>query len=105
MGSKRNKIKLKITTIGRGIVAASSFRECTSLKAVWISVNTTRIFAGSTGGTRKPFTGCTNLTDIYTDAISKKLNWGSYFNYTDTSTQATVHYGYSEADFDALVVE
>lgn len=103
------KLKIKANKIGSSTSSggAASFRGCTGLKAIWIpksySGNTT-IYAGTNAETRVPFWGCTQLADIYTNADSKPSTWGTYFANTGSSTQATVHYGVSEADFDALTV-
>ena len=77
------------------------FNNCTGLTKLYIPSTVTTISA--TSYRLSPFNGCTNLTDIYTDATEKPAGWGQYFNYTGTSTQATVHYGVTEEEFDAIV--
>ena len=44
------------------------------------------------------------VTDIYTDATSKPSRWGTYWNKTSSTsnTYATVHYGVSRAEYEAL---
>lgn len=78
----------------------NSFDSCAGLNKLWINKEST-IPASSVFDS--PFYECSNLTDIYTDATEKPSGWGEYFNYTNFSTQATVHYGVSEAEFDAIV--
>ena len=97
-----SKFKINVQKIGTGSTSGTQrvFQNCTSLQKVWISSNTQDIKASSS--TYAPFNGCTALTDIYTDAESQPSGWGAYWNYTASSTQATVHWGVSEAEFDAL---
>lgn len=87
--------------IGDDAANAESFNGCTGLQKVWIS-NAGNIYSGAIGSTILPFRNCTNLTDIYTPLTEKPSNWGNAFNYINESTAATVHYGVSEAEFDAL---
>ena len=96
------KLKIKAKGIGAANTASKVFGNCTGLKAVWISGICTNIMGNSYN--YAPFNGCSNLTDIYTDATSKPVNWSAFWNYTANGTQATVHWGFSEADFDALTV-
>ena len=96
------KLKIKTKGIGAANTASKVFGNCTGLKAVWISSICTNIMGNAYN--YAPFNGCSNLTDIYTDATSKPPLWSNYWNYTANGTQATVHWGVSEADFDALTV-
>ena len=96
------KLKIKTNTIGAANTASKVFGNCTGLKAVWISSSTNQIYGSSY--TYAPFNGCSNLTDIYVEAASKPPAWSSAWNYTANGTQATVHWGVSEAEFDALTV-
>lgn len=84
-----------------GVIGTSSFSNNTSITKVFISKTVAIIDANSSS--YSPFYGCTNLTDIYTSATEKPANWDTYFNYTGSSKQATVHYGVSEEEFDAIV--
>lgn len=79
----------------------NAFPECYGLQKVWVNKEAT--IPASDSALNSPFYECSNLTDIYTDATEKPSGWGDYFNYTSFSTQATVHYGVSEAEFDAIV--
>lgn len=78
----------------------NAFTGCYNLKKVWINKE-------STLSANNPFTSiftyAYSLTDIYTDATEQPSTWGPYFNYADATEQATVHYGVSEAEFDAIV--
>lgn len=78
-----------------------AFSACYSLQKVWVNKEAT--IQASDDASNSPFWDCSNLTDIYTDATEKPSGWGDYFNYTFFGTQATVHYGVSEAEFDAIV--
>ncbi|MBQ7439042.1 MAG: leucine-rich repeat protein [Paludibacteraceae bacterium] len=78
----------------------NSIVSCVNLKKVWINKEST---LSATNPSMGIFAGCSKLTDIYTDATEKPSTWGPYFNYINSATQATVHYGVSEAEFDAIV--
>ena len=82
-------------------IANFAFSGCSNLKKVWISKNCPTIQAA--GYTSGPFYNCTSLTDIYTDATENPSGWGNYFDCVNRSMAATVHYGVSEAEFDAIV--
>lgn len=97
-----NKLKIFTPKIGTASSSSGSFKGCTTLKAVWISNTANYIYASSVANA--PFNGCTNLTDIYTNASAKKSNWGTYWNYKASNSQITVHYDVSEEDFDALEI-
>lgn len=77
--------------------------NCTALKKVWISSNCRYFWASSLSNA--PFAGCSALTDIYCEASEQPANWGAYFNATGSGTTATVHWGVSEADFDAIIAQ
>lgn len=78
----------------------NAFTSCYNLKKVWVNKEAT-LTANQPSLT--PFAYDYSLTDIYTDATEKPSGWGDYFNYIDSTTQVTVHYGVSEAEFDAIV--
>lgn len=101
-GSFQNCTNLALTSLPDGItkIRNYAFQNCTGLKKLWIPQGCTTISASSVSSA--PFNDCTNLTDIYTDAPSKQSGWGDYFNYTNTNTQATVHYNVTKAEFDAM---
>lgn len=94
------KIKYLAITCSSSI-EVYAFQGCSNLKKVWINKECPIIQA--TGTTNGPFYNCTSLTDIYTDAIGNPSGWGNYFDCINGSTAATVHYGVSEAEFDAIV--
>lgn len=97
------KLKIKrggTSSSSGGRIQMQTFQGCTGLEKVWISKDIYTLTA--TSQTRAPFSGCTALTDIYTDASNKPSDWGRYFAYTNTEVAATVHYGISADDFDAL---
>lgn len=87
-------------------IDTKDFYNCSNLKEVHIPSSVTRIKDG-TGYTNVganghpadsnkfgdlPFYGCTNLT-IYCEATSKPSGWDTYWNYIDSTTQATVLWG------------
>ena len=74
--------------------------DLAALTKVWIGANCTTI-TGSTSS-NGVFQEATALTDIYCAADKAANNWGYYWNYTSTTTRATVHWGVTEAEFDAL---
>lgn len=83
------------------IIESNAFNNCTNLSKIWITKNCKTMEASRAN--RGPFRDCTNLKHIYTDASSKLSGWEAYWNYTGDSTKATVHYGVSKAQFEALL--
>lgn len=84
------------------IINRNAFGSCRSLKTVFFSKNIGQILAPAANNS-PPFYLCTSLTDIYTDAPEKPSGWSDYFNYMSASGFATVHYGVSEEEYDAIV--
>ena len=91
---------INAATLGNGNTSVACFRSCTALKNVWIGEDCTKIFG--TSSSSRPFDGCTALTDIYCEADSKPADWSNYWNYISASTQATVHWGVSRAEAEAI---
>lgn len=81
-------------------IGSNAFMGC-ALPHIWLSNDTTTIAATSASGA--PFRNCTQLTDIYCEAASKPAGWQNYWNYTNSNTQATVHWGVSKAEYDEIV--
>lgn len=96
---------LALTSLPEGIssIGQSAFYGCTNLKKIWIPKGCMKITASSAA--YSTFYNCTNLTDIYTDATEKLSGWDTYWNYTGDSTQATVHYNVTKAEFEAMFTE
>jgi len=92
--TKLIKLKCWCTWLG-----SASFKSCTGLTKIWIPSACATIAASVVNDS--PFYGCTNVV-IYTNASSKLAGWSTYWNYTGDSTQATVNYNITEAQFDAL---
>jgi hypothetical protein len=88
-------VKINAYSVGR-----SAFYNNKKLKRVWLSSAVLDMSNTSFGDAQ--FANCTALTDIYCEAAEKPSGWGNYWNYITSSSQATVHWGVSEADFDAL---
>lgn len=99
-----NKFKCKWKNIGECFFGHLYNADGTDKEAVkfWISKDTTIPAAYSNDGIFYSYSNSNVSIDIYTDAESKPDNWGNYFNYITYNTQATVHYGISESEFDAL---
>lgn len=78
-----------------------AFTSCNKLSKIWIpgSCNSISVPIKS----QAPFYNCYQLKDIYTSATEKPSGWQTYFDYTGSSTQATVHYGVSKEEFEAIV--
>lgn len=94
--------KLKIRGADFGTMTTNrNCDRCTSLQHVWISQDCQTITANNSSNA--PFSGCSALTDIYCEAASQPSGWSQYWNYKTTYGQATVHWGVSESDFDAIV--
>lgn len=93
-------MKIKCQQLGTG---TKIFQKCSKLTKVWISSNCTTITVSSSASSH--FAGCPDTLEIYTDATEKLSGWDTYFNKTGTSgsVEATVHYGVSEAEFDAII--
>ena len=82
-------------------IYSKAFVSCMKLSKIWIPDTCTSISAPIKS--QAPFYTCHQLKDIYTSATEKPVGWEQYFNYTDSSTQATVHYGVSKEEFDAII--
>lgn len=93
--------KIRAGTMGVGTVSQQIFGNCTALTNVWISEDCITMLAS--GAMSAPFYGCNSLTDIYCEHASQPAGWSQYWAYISTSTQATVHWGVSESDFDNLI--
>lgn len=94
--TKMTKLKIKFASVG-----GAAFAYCSGLTTCWISSECTTIDASSKYNLL--FGYCSRLTAIYTDAAEKPAGWGTYFNYTQLGSTATVHYGVTEAEYDELV--
>ena len=90
-------IKIKVAAMYR-----TTFMGCTNLTKAWISNNCQTISCAGQASW-SPFSGCTSLTDIYCEASEAPAGWGPAFANTSSSTQATVHWGVSESDFDQII--
>jgi len=85
-----------------GALATQCFRGCSNMERVWLDGRISSIYAQTAGGTGSVFYDCSSLTDIYTDATEKPSGWGQYFAYTSASNVATVHYGVSLEEYEAM---
>jgi hypothetical protein len=92
--------KLKVAKVDTDMYS-QTFYSCRELEHVWIGAHCTAIKSTSWNDT--PFNYCTALTDVYCEAAEQPADWGAYWNYKDQNTQLTVHWGVSEAEFDAIV--
>ena len=86
--------------LGSTSTANQAFGSCIKLKNVWIGEDCVNVPASSYSAA--PFYGCTALTDIYCEVYSKPSGWGNYWHYKNASTQATVHWGVSRAEAEAI---
>lgn len=80
-------------------IGSSAFRN-TSLSKIWIPKSVTVI--SSPGRANSPFYECSGLTDIYCEAESQPPGFASYWNFTDSTTRATVHWGVSKEEYEEL---
>lgn len=103
------KLKLDVKSIGNGVFGVFKVGDITSSTEYQTDI---KVFIPSTcetidasGYYSAPFFNWgrtkTNI-EFYTDASEKPSGWGDYFNYLTNSVQGTVHYGVTEAQFDAL---
>ena len=90
----------RVAVVGVGRVGNFPFYNCTGLKRAWLDGRISQITASSSS--TSPFSSCSNLTDIYTDATEKPEGWGNFFYYTSAQQTATVHYGVSLDEFEQL---
>lgn len=91
--------KIRLQQLGTTSTGGSgyAFQSCPLLKNVWISDDCTIMG-------RTVFNNCAALTDIYCEATSKPSGWSNYWaDNTTAGTTRTIHWGTSEADFDAIV--
>ena len=65
----------------------NTFENCTSMKRIYIPSSVTTIYGSSYS--YSPFYGCNSLAVIYCEAESKPSDWGTYWNYYDSSNQLT----------------
>lgn len=92
------KIKLKGAELGN-----NSFAINQDMKYWLDATKLTTIGAATTIYYEAPFFNYgDNEVEIYTNAETKPDGWSDYFNCTNFNTQATVHYGVTEEEFDAL---
>lgn len=96
-----NCIRLASVNLPEGLVyiGSSAFRN-TGINKIWIPKSVTTI--SSPGRANSPFYECSGLTDIYCEAESQPAGFGSYWNFIDSTTRATVHWGVSKEDYDEL---
>ena len=96
-------INLDITALPENLVYLGDyvFNGCSKISNVWIPQSCKTIIADIVA--IAPFCGCTNLSAIYTDALSKLDGWGPYFNYIDDVTQVPVYYGVSKEKFETFL--
>ena len=104
------KVKIRGSQIGSKVGTinyCATFKNCTALTKVWIDDTVSQIICGTNlsnynAQDAPPFVGCTALTDIYCKASSKPTGWNASWNKITAAISATVHWGVSEAEFDAL---
>lgn len=94
LGSTDTALPAKIRT--------NECQGCKSLTKVWIGSGCNVDFP-SWASYLAPFFGCTALTDIYCEEAEQPSSWPSSWNTITGSVTATVHWGVSEAEFDAIV--
>ena len=93
---------LQKATISAQAIDPYVFANDGNLRYVWISADCTTITANA--WTASPFRNCGRLTDVYCEASSKPAGWSNFWNCTTSeTTQATVHWGVSRADFEAII--
>ena len=93
-GAMFSKIPVGALSIGQ-----RCFAYCSNMTKLFIPSTVTKIYGSSYAYS---IIYSSSVADIYTDAESAPSGWGTYFNYTASNIRATVHYGVSEAEFDAI---
>lgn len=114
--------RLKFT--GTGTVPQHCFEGCTEIESIEFqpdaptnlaknclkdvgknNVNFTKFWVKSggtiegTSASKAPFRGCNSRLEIWTDAVSDEVNWGTHWHKNNTLTSLTVHYGASYQDY------
>ena len=92
-------ISANIETIGINV-----FKNCSALLGVFISSTVTTISASS--ASYSSFAGCASTLLLFTDVDSsnnKPANWGTYWNYVDSSTQLTVVWNTSSENMGEIL--
>ena len=86
-------------------ISLNAFANITTLRKVWIPTSVKHItgvgyYQMTTATT--PFANCTNSAlKIFCEAQSKPEGWYEHWNYTSSSTQATVVWGATHEEFEA----
>ena len=84
---------------GLRIIGSSAFRN-TRIEKIWIPDSVVSIMAP--GRANSPFYECSGLTDIYCESEVQPSGFGTYWNYTDSVSRATVHWGVSREEYEEL---
>ena len=94
-------IRLTSIDLPEGVeyIGSSAFRN-TGISKIWIPESVTTISAPSRDNS--PFYNCSSLTDIYCEASYQPAGFSNYWNFTGSSTRATVHWGVSREEYEEL---
>lgn len=86
-------------------ISLNAFANITTLRKVWIPTSVKHIAGGGyyqMTSASTPFSGCNNSAlRIFCEAQSKPEGWYEHWNYTSSSTQATVVWGATHKEFEA----
>lgn len=93
-----NCSSLSSITIPDGVtsIGSQAFQSCTGLSEIYIPESVTTITADSYS--YSPFFYCSPDLVIYCGADAAPAGWGPYWNYCNSSTALTTHYGVNQLD-------
>ena len=80
-------------------VGSSAFDGCSSMRKVYIPSSVKTMDASQSY--LAMFRGCSSTLKIYCGASSKQSGWGTYWNYYNASSQLSVTYNTTRAQYDA----
>ena len=91
-------------------ISSRTFDGCTSLDYLYIPSSVITIDGCSSvssgfSALNLPFAGCRSSTIIYCGASEKPSGWGAYWNYCSKTTKMTANFGYTRAQFEAIISE
>ena len=80
-------------------VGSSAFDGCSSMRKVYIPSSVKTMEASQSH--LAMFRGCSSTLKIYCGASAKQSGWGTYWNYYNASSQLSVTYNTTRAQYDA----
>jgi len=106
-GCFRDCTSITSMTLPNGLtkIDFSTFRGCTGLTKIWIPASCAEIIAtgfGSNIPLYSPFYECNSTLHIYCEVASKPSGWQSYWRYYNDTSELSVTWNTTLAEFNAL---